>query len=325
MPFYLSQTDITKMQTDAIVNAANTHLLEGGGVCGAIFRAAGAASLRKECDALSPCETGNAVITKGYGLSAKYIIHAVGPIWRGGNEGEEGKLYSAYYNALRLARDNGCRSLAFPLISAGIYGYPAEAAFCVAKRAIREFLEQEDTEGIEGIQGIQVKGEMDKIEEMKVYLILLDKQKIFTNAWFAAGYPAARGMVRESCSYNVTALETLINNRGETFTQTLLRLIDEKGYSDVEVYKRANIDRKLFSKIRSNKEYNPKKQTALALAVGLKLTVEETGELLKKAGYSLSEASKSDVIIQYFLENGEFDIYSINEALFYYEQPLLGA
>lgn len=300
MPFYLSQTDITKMHTDAIVNAANTRLLQGGGVCGAIFRAAGDAGLQKECDALSPCATGNAVITKGYGLPAKYVIHAVGPIWRGGNDEEEKKLYSAYYNALRLARDNGCRSIAFPLISAGIYGYPVAAAFEVAKKAIRTFLYEED---------------------MEVYLILLNKEEIFADEWFSKRHP----VVRESCSYNVTALENLIKNRGETFTQTLLRLIDEKGYSDVEVYKRANIDRKLFSKIRSNKEYNPKKQTALALAVGLRLTVAETEELLKKAGYSLSEASKSDVIIQYFLENGKFDIYSINEALFYYEQPLLGA
>ena len=133
--------DIVKLDTDAVVNAANSHLAEGSGVCGAIFRAAGSKKLTEACDAIGGCETGSAVITPGFGLKAKYIIHAVGPVWRGGNEDESELLRGAYETSLNLAMENKCRSIGFPLISAGIYGYPLEQAWEVALGTCIEFIE----------------------------------------------------------------------------------------------------------------------------------------------------------------------------------------
>lgn len=135
----IRQTDITELDTDAIVNAANRNLHEGGGVCGAIFAKAGSSELTKACSEIGVCPTGSAVITPGFNLPAKYIIHAVGPIWHGGNENEENLLYSAYTESLKLAEENGCRSIAFPLISSGIYGYPKRDAWKVAIKACRDY------------------------------------------------------------------------------------------------------------------------------------------------------------------------------------------
>ncbi len=134
----IQKQSITEMDVDCIVNAANSQLRHGGGVCGAIFAAAGARELQAACDALGHCPTGEAVITPGFRLRAKYIVHAVGPIWQGGNHNEEKLLYSCYQNAMKVAYTKGCRSIAFPLISSGIYGYPVKEAWCVATKAIRE-------------------------------------------------------------------------------------------------------------------------------------------------------------------------------------------
>ncbi|HHX75242.1 MAG TPA: macro domain-containing protein [Firmicutes bacterium] len=144
MPFHIVNNDITKMQVDAIVNAANTSLKMGGGVCGAIFRAAGAEQLQAACDAIGGCRTGQAVITPGYKLPAKYVIHTPGPVWQGGDKGEEQLLRSCYLSSLELAKQHGCKSVAFPLISAGIYGYPKEQAMKVATTAIGDFLRDND-------------------------------------------------------------------------------------------------------------------------------------------------------------------------------------
>lgn len=160
MPLFIVQNDITKMQVDAIVNAANTELRMGGGVCGAIFRAAGEQELREACRAIGRCETGQAVITDGFRLPARYIIHTPGPIWRGGREGEEKLLRGCYLNSLRLAKKHGCASVAFPLISAGIYGYPKEEALQAAISTIRDFLDNE--------------------HEMDVYLVLFDEETFAT-------------------------------------------------------------------------------------------------------------------------------------------------
>jgi O-acetyl-ADP-ribose deacetylase (regulator of RNase III) len=143
------------MKVDAIVNAANTALQEGSGVCGAIFSAAGAEELQKECDAIGHCQTGQAVITKGCRLPAKYVIHTPGPVWRGGKQGEEELLRSCYLNSLKLAQRHGCKSIAFPLISSGIYGYPKDEALNVATSAINDFLAE---------------------NEMQVYLVVFGKK-----------------------------------------------------------------------------------------------------------------------------------------------------
>lgn len=344
MPFQIVHNDITNMQTDAIVNAANSQLSAGGGVCGAIFKAAGEAWLEEACEKLAPCPVGQAVITAGGRLEARYVIHAVGPVWEGGGHGERELLARTYGCALKLAKEHGCRSVAFPLISSGVYGYPRREALAVAEEAIRDFLDHED---------------------MDVYLVVFDRESVslseslyadirhFVDVYFDNSEEPARALQenvwseRPPCPSRMDVHEIrvpeflhrqaekaekavepglveLLKRPAETFSQMLLRLIDEKGYTDVEVYKRANMDRKLFSKIRGNPAYSPKKQTVLALAVALRLSAEEAQQLLEKAGYTFSNARKQDIIIRYFLERGQYDIYAINDALFCFDQPLLG-
>ena len=341
MPFSILRQDITKMKVDAIVNAANTELQRGGGVCGAIFKAAGAAELQAACDKLAPIKTGEAVITPGFALSAKFIIHAVGPIYRQWSKEENEKLLqAAYTNALKRALENNCKSIAFPLISSGIYGYPKDEALQVATKAIRDFLTKHD---------------------LDVYLAIFDKDAFLVSEKllgevesYIDEHYVERQEIRErqlldvECEFlqvdeevdkynehllekaqsfimdGARPLEDLVENLDEPFSEFLLRLIDAKEMTDVEVYKRANLDRKLFSKIRTGKGYMPSKRTAIALAVALELSLAETDELLKRAGYALSHAVKFDVIVEYFIINGKYDVFAINEVLFKYDQPLLG-
>ena len=340
MPFEIVRSDITKMSVDAIVNAANSALATGGGVCGAIFAAAGYDQLDRACRAIGHCDVGQAVITDGFHLPAKYVIHAVGPIWRGGGQNEAALLRSCYISSLQLAERKGCQSIAFPLISSGIYGYPKAEALKIAVSAIGEFLLE---------------------HEMQVYLAIFDRnamllsEKLYSNLksyiddHYVDAHRFDRRFQTESVSYirqlaeqdameapmaasmpapeakpKKRSLKDLLGHLDESFSRMLLRLIDEKGMTDVEIYKRANIDRKLFSKIRKD-GYNPSKQTAIALAIALRLNLDETKDLLGKAGYSLSHSSKFDVIIEYFIEEGVYDIYEINEALFAFDQRLLGA
>ncbi len=283
MPFEIVRNDITKMKVDAIVNAANSRLQQGDGVCGAIFAAAGADQLQMECDRIGFCQVGSAVITSGYQLYAKHIIHAVGPVWQGGNHNEKDLLSSSYTAALDLAQNNHCSSIAFPLISSGIFGYPKDKALQVAVSAISEFILEHD---------------------MMVYLVVFDKaafqlsDKLFQSIetyiddhYVDENTPLHYNRIQEiteQISYmqsidlatskaafiDSRSLDSLAQNLDKTFSESLLQLIDDKGKTDVEVYKRANIDRKLFSKIRSNINYSPSKNTALALAVALELNID---------------------------------------------------
>ncbi len=353
MPLTLVRNDIVNMKVDAVVNAANSALSMGGGVCGAIFEAAGKEKMQKACAAAGGCDTGKAVVTPGFGLKARYVIHAVGPVWRGGGNGEEELLKSCYAEALSLAQARGLSSVAFPLISSGVYGYPKKEALRVAVNAIRGF---------------------SGIGDMQVYLAVFDREALelstafaerieryiddhyveqhtfasrFTRAFREGAsmppveesqsvhsspeiYPTAAAPMAQKISMPPSAkkaersLKDLLKRMDETFSQMLLRLIDERGMTDVEAYRRANLDRKLFSKIRGDAQYKPSKNTALALAVALRLNCDETRDLLLRAGYALSPSSKSDVIVRFFIEEGVYDIYAINEALFAYEQNTLG-
>jgi len=341
MPLEIVRNDITKMKVDAIVNAANVSLLGGGGVDGAIHRAAGR-GLLAECATLGGCKTGEAKITGGYNLPAKYVIHTVGPVYKDGNHGEQELLESCYRESLLLAKEHNCETVAFPLISSGAYGYPKEQALKVAVDVISGFVLEND---------------------MTVYIVVFDKaaykisDKLFADIaeyiddnyvaehmcyrerttkgaflssrrdWHAMLRSAGKRRSATCDSETMPAEEDLrakLKQLDESFSQMLLRKIDEKGMTDVECYKKANIDRKLFSKIRSDVNYKPSKTTALAFAISLELSLDETEDFLKKAGFALSHSNKFDIIIEYFISKGNYDIFEINEALFAFDQSLLG-
>ena len=349
MPLQIVRNDITKMRVDAIVNAANSSLLGGGGVDGCIHRAAGPALLA-ECKTLGGCETGSAKITGAGKLPCKYVIHAVGPRWLGGKRGERDQLISCYRTSLELAKDKECETVAFPLISSGIYGYPKDQALRIAIDTISEFLLEND---------------------MTVYIVIFDKkayqisEKLFSDIaeYIDDNYVdehtddyserlrrlnvfRAKEMVCESSVYDeadeeidmlmtiapmavgsvkAKSLDDALNQIDESFSEMLLRKIDESGMTDAECYKKANIDRKLFSKIRSDKLYKPSKPTAIAFAIALELSLDETKDMLMKAGFALSHSNKFDIIIEYFIENENYNVFEINEALFAFDQSLLGA
>ncbi|AHM57538.1 hypothetical protein EAL2_808p00310 (plasmid) [Peptoclostridium acidaminophilum DSM 3953] len=336
MPLEIIRNDITKVHADAIVNAANSSLLGGGGVDGAIHRTAGP-ELLAECRTLGGCKTGEAKITKAYRLPARYVIHTVGPIWHGGNSNEEKLLADCYRNSLAFAKEYSLESIAFPLISAGAFGYPKDEALKVAISVIGDFLMNND---------------------MTVYIVVYDKaafvlsEKLFSSIKqyiddrYVEEHPSGRNnrldeasLLRESyleeahlpmmeapapVKKRKRSLDDVVGQLDETFSQMLLRMIDERGMSDSQAYKRANIDRKLFSKIRNDIYYSPSKATAVAFAIALGLNLDETRDLLLKAGYALSSSSKFDIIVQYFIEEGNYNIFEINEALFAFDQKLLG-
>ncbi len=342
MPFTIVRQDITKMKVDAIVNAANTDLQMGGGVCGAIFKAAGAAQLQAACDKLAPIKTGEAVITPGFSLPAKFIIQAAGPVYRQWNkEQNEQHLRAAYTNSLKRAIENNCETIAFPLISSGIYGYPKDEALQVATSAIHNFLRDHDIdvtlvvydkaafsisrELLGAVESYIDEHYIETHEIRRRQLLDVEQDAIYEVDEDVTNYNEP--IFEEILSPSVGApapLDDLVGNLDEPFSQMLLRFIDTKEMTDVEVYKRANLDRKLFSKIRSNKGYMPSKRTAIALAVALELSLDETDDLLERAGYALSHAVKFDVIVEYFITNSKYDVFEINEVLFEYDQPLLG-
>ena len=331
MPLTIIREDITRMAVDAIVNAANKKLQMGGGVCGAIFKAAGAEALQAACNKVSPIQMGKAAITPGFSLPAKYVIHAAGPVYRRWDKEESRALLrSAYQESLRLAEEHGCKSIAFPLISSGIYGYPKDEALEVARTAIEEFLKDHEMEVFLTVfdkSSFQISkallGDVEHYIDQHFVETRQAKQRVLLQVEKEA-LGQALPMMAVAGAAPSQGLDDLVKNLDEPFSDTLLKLIDQKGKTDVEVYKRANIDRKLFSKIRTGKGYTPKKPTILALAIALELTLEETDDLLERAGYALSHASKFDVIVEYFIVNKKYNIFEINEILFQYDQPLLG-
>lgn len=345
MPIQIIRNDITKIQCDAIVNAANSTLLGGGGVDGAIHKSAGR-GLLLECMKLGGCKVGQAKITGAYKLPCKYVIHTVGPKWKGGNQSERELLESCYRESLKLAAANHCESLAFPLISSGVYGYPKDQALRVAVDVITQFLLEHD---------------------MLVYIVVFDKssfkisEKLFSDiaSYIDDKYVdthfefnrirrddsdestllAETYLLSDECKRigaaefvpqpsvampEMQSLDDMLGKLDESFSEMLLRKIDEKGMKDSECYKKANIDRKLFSKIRSDRHYKPSKPTAIAFAIALELPLDETKDFLMKAGFALSHSNKFDIIIEYFIINENYNIFEINEALFAFDQTLLG-
>ena len=426
MPFSIVRDDITHVHADAIVNAANEQLRMGGGVCGAIFRAAGARRLQRACDRIGHCDTGNAVVTPAFDLPARKVIHTVGPIWQGGTHGERELLASCYRTSLELAESLGCRSIAFPLISAGIYGYPRKEALEVARGEILSFIATHeidvslvlyDTGVVQVADDLRMRitryiddvyvdahaghlarerWELESLDasartDLNIALAEsapeapaetgtfgycshcgapIDPQASYCttcghpldgfDAWIddtgaladamptapssaepfygsasampepmsapmAAPAPAPLEKARRRRGLTLpNPLRNLLDHMDAGFSETLLGLIDERGLKDAQVYKRANISRQHFSKMRSNPAYRPTKTTVLALAVALELSLEETQMLLERAGFALSHADRRDVIVEFFIREGTYDVFQINDALFAFDQPLLG-
>jgi len=336
MPLLIERQDITKMNVDAIVNSAHPQPVVGGGVDDAIHRAAGPDLLeaRRVIGTIPP---GNAMITPAFRLPSRFVIHAVGPVWENGNEGEIGLLRDCYRKSLGLAVLNGCTSIAFPLISAGVYGFPRATAFTIAREEIAAFLTE---------------------HELEVHLVVYDRTSFLVSEGLAADVKSyiddryverhpTRGHRREEPSAEMDrisaqcapmqeyrkdetaaireeSLEDLLRQPDETFSETLLRMIDRSGRTDADVYRKANIDKKLFSKIRSDPYYHPKKTTAVALALSLRLTLPETLDLIGRAGYTFTRSSKFDLIVGFCIERKNYDVFEVNGLLYDYDQPLLG-
>ena len=356
MPFELIRNDITRMNVDAIVNAANRSLLGGGGVDGAIHRAAGP-ELLEECRTLGGCETGEAKITRGYRLPARYVIHTVGPVWHGGGEGEREMLAACYRHSLELAVETRCESVAFPMISAGAYGYPKDQALSVAMETITDFLLDHDMMVYLVIFGHDalVTGKKlfrdirEYIDDVYAEKHLVSRIENRREQFWQQNEEAALEMdiqmgaaihddaICAAPKQSIPASEALpdammapdwdkiLKKTDKGFSETLLDLIDERGMTDAQCYKKANIDRKLFSKIRSNPAYQPSKPTVLAFAVALELSLPETKRLLNKAGFSLTRSNELDVILEYCITHRFYNIYDINLVLFQYNMPLLGS
>ena len=329
MPFEIVRNDIVNMKVDAIVNTANPRSIIGAGTDKAVHDKAGARLLlaRKEIGNIA---VGEAAITPAFDLDARYVIHTAGPIWKDGRSGEEELLASCFRNSLGIAKKKDCESIAFPLISTGSYGFPKPLALQIAVREISSFLME---------------------NEMQVYLVVFEKQsfelseKLFksVSSYIDENYVSDKTsleygtskvrrfdyeemLLRES-SYEITSkipnLDGMLNNLDKGFSETLLYLIDRTGKKDSEIYKKANVDRKLFSKIRNNADYRPSKATAIAFAIALELSMDETDDLLARAGSALSQSNKFDVIVRYFIENKKYDIFELNSVLFEFDQPLI--
>ncbi len=399
MPFTIERNDLASISADAIVVAANEDLQITGGVGEAVAKAAGFANIQEACNAIGHCPTGGAVVTPAFNLPAKVIIHAVGPIWQGGSQNEVALLRDAYDAALSCAAENNAHSIALPLLSAGIYGFPADISLSVAQNAIHDYLDSHDTEirlvlfdrtalqaGLssydriaEYIDDVYVDKQLDARKKTRRTETLSDA--FLTAAGTAYGALSAspsavsptaaspsaailsslfssrkdteketsedlegadtqdsveavyEGPLTENYNYEESlaretpskssSLSDLLDSLDASFSTTLLALIDTKGMTDAQVYKRANMSRQLFSKIRSDTFYKPTKKTVLALAIALELDLSTTEDLLRRAGFALSHSNKADIIVEYFIKNNQFDIFEINATLYAFDQPIL--
>ena len=427
MPFSIERNDLARVKADVLVVPANEGLQINGGTGLALARAAGFERMQAACDALGGCPTGSAVSTPAFDLDARFVVHAVGPVWQGGTFGECDMLRHTYDAALARAAELGARSIALPLISAHTFGFPAAVSFSIALDAIRDFLEYHDAEVRLVLYGSDAYAVgVDRFGEIASYI---DDRYVAAHETVSTNYPRAsyeneapiqapplpqpdrtesfppvafggasyaapaqaapsphtvsgsvqpddkprkrkRGIIeritgafetaRESAAVDESPadgfalpsasapsdalppddavssamymplaqpqpddLASWLDQIDDSFSTTLLALIDLRGLTDAQVYKRANMSRQLFSKIRSDEGYRPTKKTVLALAIALKLNLQETSDLLKRAGFALSSSSKADIIVEYFIVNGNYDIFAINEALYAFDQPLL--
>lgn len=343
MPFSIVRNDITKIKADAIVNTANPKPLVGSGTDTAVYEAAGKKELLEARMKIGDIAPGDVAYTPAFDLNAKYILHTVGPAWVDGNHHEREILHSCYERSLKLADSLGAKSIAFPLLATGAYGFPRDEALSIALEEIQTFLLEH--------------------EKMRITLVVFDRKSFVLSEERFGGLEAyidenyvGRQSVREyfrhrrvrdmdiyeermldaaydSCELDEAiaklsppvgiSLDDMLDVEDMTFQQRLLFLIDKEGLKDSEFYKSAGITKQVFSTIRSNEDYQPKKETAIAAALSLKLDMDDTEDLLERAGYAFSPTSKFDIIITYCIKNGIFNIMEVNEALFKYDQKIL--
>ena len=328
MPLEIIRNDITCMNVDAIVNPTGESLLGSGGASGAIHRAAGP-QLLEACRALSGCKTGDAKITAGYNLPARYVIHTVGPVWQGGTSGERELLVSCYRRSLELAAAYNCETVAFPLISTGSYGYPKSEAMQTAIEVIAGFLLDHDMTVyivVFGREAFELGGKL--FHEVTAYIddVYVQEHTDRRREAARANMMLVRRSVPAASMWNTPpapSLDDMLAQVDESFAQLLLRKIDERQMTDADCYKRANIDRRLFNKIKNNPAYKPSKQTVLAFTIALEMSPDEAKELLERAGFALTHASKTDIVVEYFLKTRRYNIMDVNQVLFQLDlQPL---
>ncbi len=355
MPFEIVRNDIVNMQVDAIVNTANPYPIIGSGVDIAIHKKAGYELLQAR-QKIGCINFGDAVITPGFNLDANYVIHTVGPVWEDGDHQEEMILSLCYRKSLALAKEHNCESVAFPLIATGNYGFPKPLALQIAVREISTFLLENEmniylvvfSKEAFSLSEKLFKSVSSYIDENYICRKILDEYG--TEGMYSSRQE--KGLIRNhfkqskrnyedicltenSEEYNASCFEAtpidfddlrqLMKNMDAGFSEMLLKLIDRTGKKDSEIYKKANIDRKLFSKIRNNVDYKPSKTTALAFAFALELDIDETKDFIGRAGFALSHSSKFDVIVEYFLVNKNYNVFELNEVLFAFDQPLIGS
>ena len=338
MAFEILRNDIVNMRVDAIVNTANPRPVVGGGTDAAIHGKAGPELLeaRKRIGRIRP---GESAVTPAFGLDARYVIHTVGPVWRGGLLGEEKVLRRCYDSALAQALALGCRSVAFPLISSGAYGFPKDKALSIAIQAFSDFLLDHEMRICLVVFHSEAFRLSEKLfRDVASYIddhYVDEKTDLVRRRWAEADMERGWTMApMPPCSASVPApqakacamsLEEMLKNTDAGFSERLLQLIDQTGEKDSAIYTKANVSRQHFSKIRNNPDYKPTKSTALAFAVALELDLEQTRDLIGRAGYALTNSSRFDVILMYFIERKNYNLHDINAALYEFDQSLLGA
>ena len=357
MPFQIIRNDITKVKADVIVNTANPEVAIGDGVDSAIYKAAGEKELLEERQKIGYLAPGEVAITPAFSMDAKYIIHASGPWWEGGNKGEAKLLRQCYDKSLQLAAEHKCKSIAFPLLATGTYGFPQKLGIEIAVSSFTRFLEEHDMEiflVVFGQKSVKISGELgeevasfiddeyvaealseeyryegipDERIESADYLMAeefddtdgadLDSaghmRPLFSSAAMAGSAPLEKKVSKKAGSLD----DVIKGIYKESFEKHLQKLINKKGFKNSEVYATANISKQYFSKLLKG-QVKPSKEKVLALAVGLRLNMDETIDFLKLAGYALSPISQTDAIVEYFIENEEYSVMKIDIVLFDY-------
>lgn len=322
MPLHIVRNDISQMKADAIVNSANPYPVIGGGAEYSIYETAGKEKLLKARESIGELQEGEAAFTPAYGLNAKVVIHTVAPVWKDGKSGEKERLAACYENALAIAEDLKCESIAFPLLAAGTNGFPKDTALNTAISTVSAYLQEHDTEvwlTVYDRESYRLSEEV--YGDVRSYInensVMMTMSRPRPNHVFDAMPSAAAGPMPKAKKPMV------LPKKEDTFQQKLLQLIDESGETDPAVYRRANLDRKLFAKIRKDINYKPSRKTAAALALALRLSEKDAEDLLARAGLALSRSMTSDLILRYCFENHIYNIQEVNAILFAFDQETL--